>query len=176
MKECDMKEISLDKIRDIISRIDSAEYAKDWGDWARKYYGPNAYKVVLNVNAEYNDEGYSTNLEDVDVYNKSGQKLEPDQTSPAIAKQIESERQVKLPSLITKYKKQFPMLDEATLATMAEADFQKEVPEIIRYSQNDDLYELDYPNNGDVGSDYEAKYTFVVADEEIIVPKFYVEE
>jgi hypothetical protein len=183
-----MKEISIKEIREIISSIENKGYVAGWKDWAMKWYGPTAYKVRIDIGSEYNDEGYSTQIDSVDVFSKSGKRLAPTTKNEWVKEEIERLRlnrgmTVDSNAIYADFKKSFPMLDEEVWKKMTDAEVVKhqkvidhELQRDIESSIREDMYDIDYPGSGDVGENYSNMHEFILDDEEFVVPKFYVEE
>jgi hypothetical protein len=168
-----MKEISLEDIRKIIEQQDMNAFAKEWREFTDTFYGPNAYTVKLHVTGEYNDEGYSSNLEDVTVYDRQGKKIKPDPTLPIYKQELDKHYSEQLAG----FKAKFPVLDESAWEKMAKAELKEATAEIIDDVLRENLWEMDYPDNDtDVSSDYDEKHTILVGETECKIPKFYVEE
>lgn len=64
---------------------DRIAYSGQWlevVEFAKNFYGPNVYRVVVSTGEEYNDETYDTVIEEVEVYDKDGNALEVDLSTP----------------------------------------------------------------------------------------------
>lgn len=58
---------------------------QEYRDYALKYYGPTAYKVSVETDSEYNDEGGSYWIvTGITVYNAANEVLDPDINSEAV--------------------------------------------------------------------------------------------
>lgn len=72
-----MREMTYSEIHQASSELDALGRWENFVDFAKKFYGPNTHKVLVQYDSEYNDEGGSyTVIESLTVEDKDGNELE----------------------------------------------------------------------------------------------------
>lgn len=77
------KSISIEEVEALIKTYKAREFHAQFKSFAEDYFGPDAHKVVVRVNAEYNDSTYDDRISEITVYNKKGSKMKIDRELPA---------------------------------------------------------------------------------------------
>jgi hypothetical protein len=74
--------ITTEELQRFFTRFNAGQNEAIVEKFARDLFGPTATNVVITLGSEYNDEGYDTVIDEVQVFDADENELKPDFTLP----------------------------------------------------------------------------------------------